>query len=79
MARFFINFGELAMLWKIAKFRTHQYYFIHYVEGLVIVKFKICQYILITDLPNLMLTKVSRYTVCQLMHAFVFLPVFFYV
>ena len=34
-----------------------------YAEGLAIAKFKICQCILMTDSPNLMLTKVSHYMV----------------
>ena len=36
----------------------------HYAEALAIAKFKIRQCILMTDSPNLMLAKVSRYTVC---------------
>ena len=35
----------------------------HYAEALAIAKFKIRQCIVMTDSPNLMLTKVSRYTV----------------
>ena len=35
-----------------------------YAEALVIAKFKIRQCILMTDSPNLMLTKVSHYTAC---------------
>ena len=35
----------------------------HYAEALAITKFKIHQCILMTDLPNLMLAKVSRYMV----------------
>ena len=35
----------------------------HYVEVLAITKFKICQCIRMIDSPNLMLAKVSRYTV----------------
>ena len=34
-----------------------------YAEGLTITKFKIRQCILMTDSPNLMLNKVSHYTV----------------
>ena len=56
--------GALAILRKIAKFKTRQYYFIFYAEALVIAKLKVHQCILMTDLPNLMLAKVSRYTVC---------------
>ena len=36
---------------------------LHYVEVLAIAKFKVRQCILMTDSPNLMFTKVSRYTV----------------
>ena len=36
---------------------------LHYAEALAIAKFKVCQCILMTDSPNLMLAKVSRYTV----------------
>ena len=37
-----------------------------YAEEHAIAKLKICLFILMTDSPNLMLTKVSCYTVCTL-------------
>ena len=41
-------------------------YTVDYAEALAIAKFKIHQCILKTDSPNLMLAKVSRYTVCDM-------------
>ena len=61
--RIAINIGEvfnLAILWKIAKFKNPPRVFLallRYAEALAFVKFKIHQCILMTVLPNLMLTK----------------------
>ena len=41
---------------------------LHYAEVLAITNFKICQYIPMTDSPNLMLAKVSRYMVYHWSH-----------
>ena len=61
------NFGEVDDIAESHQFKTRQYYFIHYrsmhAEVFVIAKFKIHQCILMTNSPNLMLAKVSRYTV----------------
>ena len=68
------NFGKVfnLVIWrfcgrKIAKFKTHQYLNNAYAHALAmcrIAKFKIHQCVLGNDSPNLMLAKVSRYTVC---------------
>ena len=57
------------ILRKFAKFKTRQYLLhalLHYAEVPAIAKFKIPPYILMTDSPNLMLIKVSHYTVSVL-------------
>ena len=54
------------ILQKIAKIKNLPIIFhtlSHYAEVLAVAKFKIRQYILMTDSPNLMLAKASRYTV----------------
>ena len=52
---------------KLPNFKTRKYIptLLHYAEVLTITKFKLRQCIMKTDSPNLMLTKVSRYTVCS--------------
>ena len=68
------NFGEifnLAIWWfcgklpnlKSANIISYTIAISLYAQALAIAKFKICQCILMTDLPNLMLTKVFHYTV----------------
>ena len=62
------NFGEVFYLvnWRNRQIKNLLILFhtlSHYVEALAIAKFKIRQYIRTTDSPNLMLAKVSRYTV----------------
>ena len=58
------NFGELASLRKIAKFKARQISrdsVIRMRSVSVVAKFKTRQYVLKTDSPNLMLAKFSRY------------------
>ena len=60
------------LIWRIGDFADNRqiknppilfHTLLHYAEALAITKFKIRQRILMTDLPNLMLAKVSCYTV----------------
>ena len=70
----FVCLRMLSLIWRIGDFVENRQIknppiLFHtlslYTEALAIAKFKIHQYILMTDSPNLMLTKVSHYTVCR--------------
>ena len=60
LVRFIINFDNFV---KIALLKNLPIAILHYAEALTITKFKICQWILVAGSPNLMLAKVSCYTV----------------